>query len=56
MKPKKYKFNILVGKFEEPYTGLFEDANGIDAYTRALTWYAKHGKWLIKKCRVSTSN
>jgi effector-binding domain-containing protein len=41
MKPKKYKFNIMVGKEEESYTGIFEN------YDLAIKWYEKHGKWLI---------
>jgi hypothetical protein len=41
MKPKKYKFNIMVGNVEEPYTGIFEN------YDLAVQWYEKHGKWLI---------
>ena len=41
MKPKKYKFNIIVNKVEESYTGIFEN------YDLAIKWYEKHGKWLI---------
>jgi hypothetical protein len=41
MKPKKYKFNIIVNKVEESYTGIFEN------YDLAIKWYNKHGKWLI---------
>jgi hypothetical protein len=44
MRTKKYKFTIMVGKNEEPYTGIFSDENGVDAYTRAMQWYNKHGK------------
>jgi effector-binding domain-containing protein len=43
MKTKKYKFNIIVGNDEEPYTGIFEN------YDLAIKWYEKHGKWLIEQ-------
>lgn len=43
MKTKKYKFNIMVGKEEEPYTGIFEN------YDLAIQWYKKHGRWLISQ-------
>ncbi len=43
MKTKKYKFNIMVGKVEESYTGIFEN------YDLAIQWYNKHGKWLIEQ-------
>jgi effector-binding domain-containing protein len=43
MRIKKYKFNVMVGKVEEPYTGIFEN------YEKALNWYNKHGKWLISQ-------
>jgi hypothetical protein len=33
----------MVGKVEEPYTGIFEN------YEKALNWYNKHGKWLIEQ-------
>ena len=43
MRIKKYKFNIMVGKVEEAYTGIFEN------YDLAIQWYNKHGKWLISQ-------
>jgi effector-binding domain-containing protein len=43
MKPKKYKFNIIVNKVEESYTGIFEN------YDLAIKWYEKHGKWLMEQ-------
>ena len=43
MRTKKYKFNIMVGKVEEAYTGIFEN------YDLAIQWYNKHGKWLISQ-------
>jgi hypothetical protein len=41
MRTKKYKFNVIVNKVEESYTGIFEN------YDLAIKWYEKHGKWLI---------
>jgi hypothetical protein len=43
MKTKKYKFNVIVNKVEESYTGIF------DNYDLAIKWYNKHGKWLIEQ-------
>ena len=43
MKTKKYKFNVIVNKVEESYTGIF------DNYDSAIKWYNKHGKWLIEQ-------
>ncbi len=49
MKTKKYKFNIMVGKVEESYTGIFEN------YDLAIQWYNKHGKWLISQGTLPAS-
>ena len=43
MRTKKYKFNVIVNKVEESYTGIF------DNYDSAINWYNKHGKWLIEQ-------
>ena len=43
MRTKKYKFNVIVNKVEESYTGIFEN------YDLAISWYNKHGKWLIEQ-------
>lgn len=43
MRTKKYKFNVIVNKVEESYTGIF------DNYDLAIKWYNKHGKWLIEQ-------
>ena len=52
MRGNKYKFNVMNGDEEEAYTGIFGDENGVDAYTRAMQWYAKHGQWLISQGKI----
>ena len=57
MTGKKYKFNVINDfGHEESYTGIFYDDDldkkcPKDAYTKALEWFDKYGKDLIRQKR-----
>jgi len=42
----KYKYNLVVNKYEEPFTGIFKNLE------EAEKWHKKFGKWFEQQGRV----